>query len=532
MTQPLFPWLKKRFAGVLLHPTSLPSEQGIGTLGKSAYELIDFLESTNISYWQICPLGPTGFGDSPYQCFSAFAGNPYLIDLFSLVSTGLLKEEELSPLRTLPRDHVDYARLYGTFFPILEHAYYRFKEDPTRLSPYGNYCAFKKAQEGWLLPYATFQALKSHFLGKAWNQWPSTFQSYKKAKKTPLLEELQEAIEAHCFYQFLFYAQWQNLRTYANKKGIGIIGDLPLFVSLDSADVWTHPEIFTLDENGRPTAVAGVPPDYFSPTGQLWGNPLYNWNFLKKTQYAWWIDRLENNFDLYDVIRLDHFRGFQNYWAVPYGAPNAINGTWEHGPSFDFFRSLKRKFPNLPLIVEDLGEIDTEVIKLREKTGLPGMAILQFAFGSGSDNFYLPYNLTTNCVVYPGTHDNDTVIGWYESASEKVRDEFRRYSRSPGDDPHWDMIHAAYKSVCNLAIVSMQDIMGLGSEGRMNTPGKIEGNWQWRYTTEQFEEVRVNLTGPLFDLVENAGRKGPKSNEMKRICNRAEDILTHFGIFS
>ena len=509
---PLFPWLQERSAGILLHPTALPGQFGIGNFGEPARRFVNFLADCHVRHWQICPLGPTGYGDSPYQCFSAFAGNPYLIDLEPLLHRGLLKPDEVAPLRALPQAHVDFGGLYHAFWPVLRAAYDRFKLSPTSFSDLGDFAAFKETHRAWLYPFALFSALKQHFAGQSWLNWPADYRSYRAAASRPLPDTVADALGAHEFYQFLFYTQWQSLRDYAAGKGIGIIGDIPIFVALDSADVWAHPEIFQLDpRTGRPLHVAGVPPDYFSPLGQLWGNPLFDWDALRADHYAWWMERFRANFDLYDIIRLDHFRGFDAYWSVPAGDQDARGGDWQPGPGLPFFKALQEKIPGARIIAEDLGFITDSVIALREATGLPGMAVLQFAFGSGADNFYLPHNLQPNSVVYSGTHDNDTTVGWYRHAGDKVQDEFRRYFRSSGGAPHWDLMHAAYKSVCRLAITPLQDIFGLGEEARFNTPGHPSGNWQWRFTDAQLDFAWGALSGDLRELADNSGRQRPRA---------------------
>jgi 4-alpha-glucanotransferase len=507
---PLFPWLKQRTAGLLLHPTALPSSTGIGNFGPAAYALVDFLADCQIRNWQMCPLGPTGFGDSPYQCFSAFAGNPYLIDLTPLVEAGLLKTEELAPLEALPADHTDYGALSESMWPVINLACQRFHKQHNSLPQYGSYASFCKAEAFWLDGYAAFQALKQHYEGQPWYLWPEEHKSYRQANESGILKKLAEAIQDQCFLQYVFYGQWRELRTYANRKGIAIIGDIPIFVARDSADVWTHPELFALDAELQPTEVAGVPPDYFSSTGQLWGNPLYNWDKLKATGYTWWMERFAANFALFDIVRLDHFRGFFDYWAIPADSPDARGGTWKPGPGLAFFEALKKRFPQAKIIAEDLGEINDGVRQLRKDTGLPGMAILHFAFGSGSDNLYLPHNVESNCVIYPGTHDNDTSQGWYRSAPPNIQDEFRRYFRCNGENAHWDMIQGAYKSVCKLAVVSLQDVMGLGSEARFNTPGHPAGNWQWRYSADALESLRMQVRDHFRELAAQTGREGPK----------------------
>jgi 4-alpha-glucanotransferase len=507
---PLFPWLQERAAGILLHPTSLPGQFGIGNLGESAHRFVDFLADCHARYWQICPLGPTGYGDSPYQCFSAFAGNAYLIDLTPLIERHLLTESEVAPLRALPANHVDFGRLYETFWPVLHRAYERFQQAPGSLSEYGDFEQFKTRNHGWLYPYALFFALKQNFGGYPWMDWPAEWRSYRAALNRPLTREIADAVGAQQFFQYLFFAQWQRLRDYAARRGVGIIGDIPIFVALDSADVWTHPEIFQLDSRtGRPLRVAGVPPDYFSPLGQLWGNPLYDWQVLRANHYDWWIDRFRANFELYDIIRLDHFRGFSGYWSIPAHATDAREGFWEEGPGLPLFETLREKLPESRIIAEDLGLITEPVIALREATGLPGMAVLQFAFGSGSDNFYLPHNVNPNCAIYSGTHDNNTTLGWYQAAGSHIQDEFRRYLRSNGEAPQWDLIHAAYKSVCRLAIAPLQDVLGLGHEARFNTPGTPAGNWQWRFDQMQLNHAWDTLAGHLRELSDNSGRQAP-----------------------
>jgi 4-alpha-glucanotransferase len=517
---PLFPWLQERAAGVLLHPTALPGPFGIGNLGEPAHRFVDFLSDSHTRYWQICPLGPTGYGDSPYQCFSAFAGNAYLIDLTPLLERHLLQEEEVAPLRNLPHDKVDFGHLYEHFWPVLRSAYQRFLSAREALADYGDFDQFRANHHHWLHPYALFSALKDHFGGKPWQSWPAEWRSYRAALNRPLSPELANAVGAHQFFQFLFYAQWYKLREYANRRGVGIIGDLPIFVALDSADTWSEPEIFQLDQHtGRPLQVAGVPPDYFSPLGQLWGNPLYDWQVLRSRHYDWWVARFRANFDLYDIVRLDHFRGFEAYWSVNALATDARQGRWEHGPGLPLFEAVHKKIPEARIIAEDLGLITEPVVALREATGLPGMAVLQFAFGSGSDNFYLPHNVKPNCVIYSGTHDNDTSLGWYESAGPIIQDEFRRYLRSSGKAPNWDMIHAAYKSVCRLAITPLQDILGLGSEARFNTPGTAMGNWQWRFESRQLDNARDTLGINLRDLADNSGRQPPPPQLAQRSKN-------------
>ena len=517
----LLPWLNKRGAGVLLHPTSFPGDTGIGTFGVDAINFIEFLRASGISYWQLCSLGPTGYGDSPYQCFSAFAGNPYLIDLDSLIPHGFLKSNDLNDLRQLPEDNVNYGRQYYLRWPVLRLAFKRFWSSGASVSEYGNYNKFKKEHAEWLYPFACFMALKGHFKGQSWVDWGPSYCSYEKAKNSDLVKKIDEKIEAHLFFQYLFYGQWGQLKKYANQNGIQVIGDLPLYVSLDSADVWAQPELFKLDKMHRPTSVAGVPPDYFSPTGQLWGNPLYNWNYLKSNAYSWWMDRLGHNFKLYDIVRLDHFRGFESYWEIPIGSKDARKGKWTRGPGINFFTQLKKQFPKAQLIAEDLGIITPKVRELLAKTGLPGMCVLQYAFeDNDANNLYLPHNVNANSFFYSGTHDNDTIWGWYRSASKEVKHRVRQYLGVPGDDIAWDFVRASYCSVSRIAIIPMQDLLNLGTKSRMNTPGRTFGNWQWRYTREAISNLRHNSASYLKELGAIYGRiQVPPSIPKKKISN-------------
>lgn len=484
-----------------MHPTSLPGQFGIGTLDHEAEKFLRFLAAAGIKYWQLCPLGPTGFGDSPYQCFSSFAGNPYLIDLVPLVAAGLIGQEALGPLLFLNAQHVDYGGLYNVKRPILFQVHAGYRRDPKRKLPYGSFEAFRKEHAAWLPAFTAFSAIKDHLGGAPWWLWPAEIRHYDVAARSPLLKQLEERIEAYAFIQYLFFGQWNQLRAKARELGVSIIGDAPIFTALDSADVWASPELFQLDrDTGRPTAVAGVPPDYFSADGQLWGNPLYDWPAHAASNYAWWVARLKANFTLCDIVRIDHFRGFESYWAVPADAKNARNGRWVPGPGLEFFKAINKALPEAHLIAEDLGVLTPEVIALRDATGLPGMAVLQFAFGDDADNLYLPHNQRANSVVYSGTHDNDTTLGWYAATDEKARDHVRRYFRVSGQEVAWDFIRASYASVANLAIMPLQDLMKLGGEARFNTPGKAEGNWQWRYQSWQLEQLERESSAYLRDL--------------------------------
>jgi 4-alpha-glucanotransferase len=513
MADPLPQWLTERGAGVLLHPTSLPGAQGIGTFDGKLVRFLDFLKAAGIRYWQLCPLGPTGYGDSPYQCFSAFAGNPYLIDLQDLAGKGLATPAELAPLGQLSRDKVDYGALYRLKWPILRRAYDRFRKAGEPAWEIGPFSGFKAKQAGWLEAYATFQALKDHHKGRPWTEWPEALRTFGSAAKSPLLKKLEPEIDAHRFYQYLFSAQWARVRSAAASRGIAIIGDLPIFVAGDSADVWAHPELFELDPaTGVPVAVAGVPPDYFSADGQLWGNPLYDWARHKADGYAWWRRRMAASFEVCDVVRIDHFRGFDEYWRIPLPATTARIGKWMPGPGIDFFHAIQRAFPGARIIAEDLGVLTPTVTRLRDESGLPGMAILQFAFGDKPTNPYLPHNLIPNSVVYPGTHDNDTTLGWYAKTDARTRDSVRKYLRVDGREVGWDFIRAAYASVSRMAIVPLQDLMSLGSEARFNTPAQPAGNWQWRYRDEQLEALFTGSAAYLNELAELYGRKpAPKA---------------------
>lgn len=505
--QPLYNWLKDRTAGALLHFSSLPSDTGIGNMGAGAYRYIDFMNSAGLQVWQICPLGPTGYGDSPYQCFSAFAGNPYFIDLDPLVGEGLIKPDELEALHALPRDAVDYGELYQAFWPVLAKAFERFQvSGADHFKDYGSLSEFASSQASWLNDYALFMALKADVGGACWLEWPAEYRNHKKATKQSHSDSVQQSVSAHIFYQYLFYAQLAKLRAYACSKGVEILGDVPIFVALDSSDVWAHPELFQLNKNGKPKAVAGVPPDYFSADGQLWGNPLYDWDKHVASDFAWWIERVRSNLNFYDIVRLDHFRGFESYWSVPAKETTARKGKWIKCPGLELFEAIKKACPDAKLIAEDLGVITDEVNALRMATGLPGMAVLHFAFGGDSDNAYLPHNYSRNCVVYSGTHDNDTTLGWYRELDEESKDHIRRYLGVDGETISWDLIRQAIQSSAQLAVVPVQDLMSLGSEARMNTPGAPVGNWQWRYLDTQLDELELNSAEYLREQLYLYGR--------------------------
>jgi len=504
---PRLAWLKQRAAGLLAHPTTFDGEFGIGTFGPSTDAFLEFVSATGFTYWQVCPLGPTGYGDSPYQCFSSFAGSPYLINLAPLVGCGLLAEADLNPLRNLPRDRVDFGGLYRAKLPLLFSAHQAWRRAGGQAVFSVSFDEFRRRHAAWLPSYAFFSALKDHHAGRPWWEWPTAQRSFELAASSPLRTEIAGRTEAYEFIQYLFFGQWSAIRAHAARRGISIIGDTPIFTALDSADVWTHPRLFQINRRThRPTAVAGVPPDYFSADGQLWGNPLYDWPVHAADGYAWWLSRLRASLEFYDVVRLDHFRGFESYWAIPAGAPNARAGRWVKGPGLDLFRAIAAGLPGLRLIAEDLGLLTPEVLALREATGLPGMAVLQFAFGGGADNLYLPHNLRSNCVVYPGTHDNDTTRGWYATADERARDHVRRYLRVHGEDIAWDFVRAAFSSVANLAVIPLPDLLNLGSEGRFNTPGQAQGNWTWRCRADRLRRLADESGAYLRELAVLSGR--------------------------
>lgn len=488
----------ERASGILLHPTSLPGPYGIGDLGPSAFQFIDWLADSGCKLWQILPLGPTGYGDSPYQCFSAFAGNPYLISPEFLLRDDLLHPNDLAEKPDFPDDDVDYGRIIPWKLNLLERAFIRFKSGsgPGRQE----YDHFRAENVSWLPDYALFMAIKEAYGGGSWSGWPEPLRKRDPDVLTEAAKRHADAVERFTFYQFVFARQWAALRDHAHERDIRIIGDIPIFVAYDSADVWANPELFYLDEAGLPTVVAGVPPDYFSRTGQLWGNPLYRWDVLKDRDYDWWIARFRAILQQVDIVRLDHFRGFAGYWEIPAENTTAEEGRWVPGPGEDFLAAIKSALVetsdgpgvSLPIIAEDLGEITPDVIELRDQFDLPGMKILQFGF-TGPDNKFLPHNYpTTNCVAYTGTHDNDTARGWFETAPEDERDFARRYldcelSDGSGNSHGfpWNLARAAWGSVAVFALAPMQDLLGLGTEARMNYPSKLGGNWSWRMSKEQ-----------------------------------------------
>lgn len=532
--------LETRSSGVLLHPTSLPSAFGCGDFGPSAYQFVDFLEEAGQSFWQVLPFGPTSFGDSPYQSFSAFAGNPLFISPELLLQADLLTQEECRENQCGYTSSVNYELALCTKEKLFQTAFERFQNKTKKEKQ--DFQRFCKDKEAWLTDYCLFvcikqflmkeretvlsspelqqfetsvkdhleeNVIKDYFYGAVWNSWP---EELKKRRPNTLLlwtKKLSKEIEYQQFLQYLFFRQWEALKQYANQKGIQIIGDIPIFVAFDSADCWTAQEEFAFDGQGIPEAVAGVPPDYFSPTGQLWGNPLYDWDRQAKTGYAFWTARLKNMSAMFDRIRIDHFRGFDSYWAIPYGEKDATGGKWMPGPGEAVFLKIQKELGELQIIAEDLGIITDGVRRLRDKLGFPGMRVLQFAFDGNPQNDHLPYNYDKNTVVYTGTHDNDTTCGWYKKASAAEQDQFRRYLNSDGSRPSWDLIRLAASSTANLAIYPMQDILSLGSDARMNTPSTPSGNWHF-----QLQDIDFSTAAELKYITSLFGRL-PKNEKDK-----------------
>ncbi len=524
----------KRNSGILAHPTSFESPFGIGDLGKGTYDFIDFLVKAKQHIWQILPLGPTSFGDSPYQCFSTFAGNYFLISPQTLVVEGYLKASDIENHPHFDEVNVQYGEVIEYKMGLYKVAYENFKTNVTKAQKqaYDKFCA----NSFWLNDFALFMALKYYFIkerantwetpeykaykaknekvltadqindffyGAVWNSWPDGLVKREEKAIKEWTTKLQDDIDFYKFLQYEFFRQWSLVKDYAGKQEIEIIGDIPIFVAMDSSDVWANPDLFYLDKDGNPTEVAGVPPDYFSATGQLWGNPLYNWPVHKKQGYKWWIDRIQSMTSLVDTIRIDHFRGFDEYWSVPYGEKTAINGEWKKGPGADLFHAINKQLGDLPIIAEDLGLLTDGVIELRDGLDLPGMKILQFAFDVSEENDYLPHNFqNSNCVIYTGTHDNDTTVGWYEKAQDIEKDYLRRYLNVSGDDIAWDLIRLAWSSTSAYAIAPVQDLLSRNSDCRMNTPGVAVGNWQYRFRTSELSDniaERLAYFGSLFD---------------------------------
>ena len=499
-----------RRCGMLLPVASLPSRYGIGAFSKEAYEFIDQLKEAGQQVWQILPLGPTSFGDSPYQAFSAFAGNPYFIDLEALIQEGLLTKEECdrADFGNNPA-YIDYSKLYENRFSLLKIAYERWKSVSFAGTPQERRLEAVHGKAGELLrretrEYCFYMALKDHFQSRSWDLWDEEIRTRRPEALARYEQLLSDEIGFYEFQQIKFEEQWKKLKAYANSQGIQIMGDIPIYVAFDGADSWAQPELFQFDEDMRPKAVAGCPPDAFSATGQLWGNPLYDWEYHRKTGYQWWMKRMEYCFSLYDLVRVDHFRGFDEYYRIPYGQDTAVNGKWEQGPGIEIFRKMEEYFgqKELPIIAEDLGFLTPSVYRLLEETGFPGMKVLEFAFEEGGRSPYLPHNYTQNCVVYTGTHDNDTLAGWYKAMDIEQKEfsiEYLGNSLTPVDQVHWDFIRLALRSVAELAVIPVQDYLGLGTEARTNEPSTIGKNWRWRLLKGQLDEKTLRRCRKLAE---------------------------------
>ncbi len=502
-----------RTSGILLHPTSLPGRFGVGDLGDAAYSFVDFLTASGQTLWQVLPLGPTGYGDSPYQCFSAFAGNHLLISPERLVAEGLLADEDFAAAPRFSVKRVEFGRVIEYKTALLRRAFENFRRT-TRTGLRGEFETFKQHASAWLDDYALYRALKSERGEVAWHEWEEPLVKREPSALDAARERLREEVEAEKFYQYLFFKQWSQLRAYCRERRISIVGDIPIFVAHDSADVWTQPEQFKLDETGKPLVVAGVPPDYFSATGQLWGNPIYDWQRQRSEGFRWWIERVRGTLQTVDILRIDHFRGFAACWEIPAGDTTAERGRWVSAPGHELFTAIHDALGVLPIIAEDLGVITPDVEALRDHFGFPGMRILQFAFGGDTRNIDLPHNYHRNVVVYTGTHDNDTAVGWFNSEAgggstrtveqiERERDFATSYLNTDGREIHWDFIRAALASVANTAIIPMQDLLGLGTQARMNLPASTEGNWQWRFPADA---LTAPLAARLRALTELYGR--------------------------
>lgn len=496
-----------RSAGILLSITSLASEYGIGCFSKNAYEFVDWLKEAGQTYWQILPLGPTSFGDSPYQSFSTYAGNPYFISLEALIKEGLLTEEECSQVDFGDNEtEVDYEKIYNGRYKLLRKAYER-----SNISQNPEYSEYMQKNNWWLSDYALFMAVKDRFAGKPWTQWAEDIRLRWGNAMEYYRQELYFDIEFQQYLQFTFYKQWMSLKQYANERGIKIIGDIPIYVAMDSADTWAHPELFQLDQDNVPVAVAGCPPDGFSATGQLWGNPLYRWDYHNWTGFDWWMKRLAHCFELYDVVRIDHFRGFDEYFSIPYGAETAIDGHWEKGPGAALFWKMREVLGDREVIAEDLGYMTDSVRQLVKDSGFPGMKVLEFAFDSrdsGCANDYLPHNYTEKCVAYTGTHDNETITGWLQSITQEERQMVRDYlcdHYTPDKELYRSLVALVLQSKADMAIIPMQDYLGRGNETRMNQPSTVGINWKWRLKPEDLSE---ELKNQIYDMTKRYGRLG------------------------
>lgn len=490
-----------RRSGILLPISSLPSKYGIGCFSKEAYEFVDGLSEAHQHFWQILPLGQTSFGDSPYQSFSTFAGNPYFIDLEKLIEEGMLTKEECEECDFGDDDRtVDYGKIYEERYDLLWCAFER-----SNIEENDEFKKFVKENEDWLPDYALYMAIKDSFEGIAWTEWEEDVRLRKKEALDEYREELEDDILFYEFLQFKFVEQWMKLKKYANDKGIEIIGDIPIYVAFDSADCWSDTKLFQFNSDNVPIAVAGCPPDAFAADGQLWGNPLYDWDYHKKTGYEWWIRRVQYSLRLYDVVRIDHFRGFDEYYSIPYGDKTAKNGKWEKGPGIDLFKSIEDKLGKLNIIAEDLGYLTDTVEKLVKDTGYPGMKLIQFAFDSREQSNYLPHTYEKNTIVYTGTHDNDTLVGWYDSISEEDREyalDYMNNRSTPKDKIYLDFIRMAMASVSDTAIIPLQDYLGLGSEARINIPSTLGGNWTWRMLPGELDKETISLISQMTKVYE------------------------------
>jgi 4-alpha-glucanotransferase len=486
-----------RGSGILLHPTSLPGPFPIGDLGPAAFEFVDKFNAAGQTYWQILPLGPTGWGDSPYSAYSAFAGNKLLISPEKLVENGFLTKDEIAASST---ERVDYGAAHALKDRLLAAAFERFKAGIGDRAEYEMFC---DEHAWWLDDYAMFRAVKDAHDDKTWLEWAEPLKLRNKDAVERAASQFAREIEAEKFSQFIFFAQWFELKKYANDNGVHVLGDIPIFVALDSSDVWCNRGEFKLDADGSPTVVAGVPPDYFSATGQLWGNPIYDWSAMRSNRFDWWTARVAFNLRLFDIVRLDHFIGFVRNWEVPAGEENAVNGKWIAVPGRELFDTLKKRLGDLAVIVEDLGAVTDEVIALRDACGFPGMKILQHGFNGDAKNQDLPHNYGCNAVAYTGTHDNDTSVGWYAHATRHERKFLRKYIHCRGRDIHWEMVRAVEASVADIAMIPMQDILGSGSDARMNLPATSRGNWQWRMAADAFDD---DIVKRLADLTQTYGR--------------------------
>ncbi len=498
----------ERASGILLHPTSLNGPYGIGEIGETAHRWVQFLAEAGQTVWQILPLGPTGYGNSPYQTASVFAGNPLLIDLKQLVFQGLLPESVLSDIPDFPQHQVDFGPVIEWKLPLLMDCWRHFKVvgSSEEKEAFRQFCNQHDAL--WLDEFAMFMAIKNDNGGGSWSDWPRELKLRQQKALGSAARRLRNEIDSYKFLQYLFFKQWAELKSYANQHGIKILGDIPIYVTYDSADVWANQHLFHLDDEGNPTVVAGVPPDYFSETGQLWGNPIYNWERMKEDGFRWWIDRVRITMETVDMVRFDHFRGFEAYWAVPFGSETAVHGEWLKGPNNHLFDAIFDELGELPIIAEDLGLITPEVEELRDRYEFPGMKILQFAFGGDVNDAFLPHNYTDQCVVYTGSHDNDTSVGWFNSAASHEKQFLLDYVGHVPGEVAWELIRLASSSVASLAIFPLQDVLGLGSEARMNLPGHASGHWAWRVVPGQLTE---NHSRKLKRMSEIFGRLPEKA---------------------